>query len=127
MDTYNTIGERNTTGFRGYYNDYLSLHKNKTNQKIHLLGAVVGLAYLLYAILTFHILGILIGIVIVVACNLIGHMLIEKNKHCINHPYYSFMATYFMSYQAFMVMIGKRQNIGDLQTESSNGLFDNEQ
>ena len=66
--------------FEQYYRYYLTLHKNKTNRRLHVLGQLCTLSLLIYSLYTFNILLLLLVPFVVYPFAWTGHIYFEKNK-----------------------------------------------
>ena len=65
--------------FREYYEYYLTLHQNKINRRLHVLGQCVTILTLLGAILLKSWLLLLLTPVVVYPFAWVGHLFFEKN------------------------------------------------
>jgi hypothetical protein len=96
------VPTNNTQQFSSY-NDffvfYLGEHSKAGTRYMHLCGTVLGLAVLIWAIVTGHYWWILLWPVIGYAFAWIGHFGIEGNRPAtFGHPFWSFISDFKMVY-----------------------------
>jgi hypothetical protein len=94
------------------YNDffvfYLGEHSKPGTRYMHLCGTVLGLAVLIWAIVTAHYWWILLWPVIGYAFAWIGHFGIEGNRPAtFGHPFWSFISDFKMVY---LMLTGQLSN-----------------
>lgn len=96
--------------FADFYLFYLGEHRNPTCRVLHFIGTTIGLACLIFGILTRTWWLIPLGIVQGYAWAWIGHFGFEKNKPAsFKQPLYSFMGDWVMWYQLLTGKIKFRQ------------------
>lgn len=66
--------------FEDYYQKYLSLHQNKWNKMMHLLGNVITIFFIIFCIYNKHYFSILVSPFIIYIFAWTGHLYFEKNK-----------------------------------------------
>ncbi len=66
--------------FKSYYLKYLTLHTNPVNRRLHFLGNVLTLLFVVWAIAGSHWLALLITPFIIYPFAWSGHFFFEKNK-----------------------------------------------
>lgn len=77
---------KNGTSFDEYYKNYLSLHQNKWNRRLHVLGQIMTLLYIGLIIWltvkysTYFLIGLIFAPLIVYPFAWSGHFFLEKNK-----------------------------------------------
>ena len=100
--------------FNDFYPYYVSQHKNKKNQFLHLVGAVMSILSLLISIFHLSLIGVLLSVLWNYLFSWSGHFCFEGNHPVsFKHPLYSLRASYLLSYEFFLVAIGRRKRIGD--------------
>ncbi|WP_220767333.1 DUF962 domain-containing protein [Shewanella sp. MBTL60-007] len=89
------------SSFAEFYPFYLSQHQNKTCRVLHYIGSVLVLLVLFSSLLTAR-WGMLLALPIIgYGFAWVGHFVFEKNRPAtFKYPLYSFMADWFMLYQA---------------------------
>ena len=112
MDAYENIGSP-PSSFASFYNNFVSRHNNKMNIQIHLVGAIISVLYMIYSIITFSIFGVVFALLILLAANFIGHLVFEKNHHCLTPIHYAIFASYKMAIDNIRGMSGKKQRNTD--------------
>ena len=76
--------------FREFYPFYLGEHRNAISRRLHVVGTLVMLAIVAFALASRQWRLVLIGIVIAYGCAWIGHFVFEKNRPAtFSHPLYS--------------------------------------
>ena len=63
-----------------YYEMYLTLHQNKTNRRLHVLGQFMTILYIVFCILSGYYLLLLAAPFVVYPFAWSGHYFFEKNK-----------------------------------------------
>jgi len=83
--------------FADFYPFYLSEHSNRTNRRLHFLGASLAVAAILHSLSTLDFWWLLAGVVAGYGCAWIGHFFFEKNRPAtFTYPLYSFMGDWVM-------------------------------
>ena len=83
--------------FRSFYPYYLSEHSNRVCRGLHYVGSLLGLAIMLYAIISANYLLILAGVVTGYAFAWVGHFFFEYNRPAtFQYPLWSFMGDWVM-------------------------------
>lgn len=86
--------------FAEFYPYYLAEHSNRTCRRLHLTGALLVVALLVYTIVTGQ--WMLLWLLPVVGYGFawVGHFFFEKNKPAtFSHPLYSFIGDWVMAWQ----------------------------
>ena len=66
--------------FKEYYNHYLTLHQNKWNRRLHLLGNIATLTFIAWCLLSSNVYFLAASPFIVYPFAWSGHLFFEKNK-----------------------------------------------
>ena len=66
--------------FKEYYQHYLTLHQNKWNRRLHVLGQLATISYLVYILTSQLWLGVVLLPFVVYPFAWSGHYFFEKNK-----------------------------------------------
>ena len=66
--------------FKEYYVKYLALHKNPINRRLHILGNILTLLYILWAITNHYWLALIMAPFIIYPFAWSGHLFFEKNR-----------------------------------------------
>jgi len=74
------MGRRFPMNFSEYYKYYLSLHKNRKSRRLHVVGNLITLAFIVYCLVSRNWLYLLAAPFIVYPFAWIGHLIFEKNK-----------------------------------------------
>src|SRR5690606_24100680 len=91
--------------FQAFYPFYLSQHRDPTCRRLHVVGSVLVLLVLAYAVLSGRWLALLLVPVIGYGMAWIGHFVFEKNRPAtFEYPLYSLMGDWVMFWQ---VLTGK--------------------
>lgn len=91
--------------FKEFYPYYLQEHKNRTSRRLHVIGSLLVIAILLYALISAAYLWLLAIPVVGYGFAWVGHFFFEKNKPAtFKHPVYSLMGDWVMLKD---VMIGR--------------------
>lgn len=83
--------------FKQYYQHYLTLHQNKNNRRLHVLGQTATILYVIMCITRLPLVMILLTPFIVYPFAWSGHYFFEKNKPAaFSNPIYAKMADWVM-------------------------------
>ena len=83
--------------FKEYYQFYLTLHKNKINRRLHVLGQTVTILYVILCLTKMPLAMILLSPFVVYPFAWSGHYYFEKNKPAaFSNPLYAKMADWVM-------------------------------
>ncbi|RUO34271.1 Mpo1-like protein [Aliidiomarina sanyensis] len=83
--------------FKEFYPYYLQEHKNRTSRRLHVIGSLLVIAILLYALISGAYLWLLAIPVVGYGFAWVGHFFFEKNKPAtFKHPLYSLMGDWVM-------------------------------
>jgi hypothetical protein len=86
------------TSFAEFYPYYLSEHSNKTCRRLHLVGSLLVLTVLAYAVTTQHWLLLWFIPLIGYGFAWVGHFFFEHNRPAtFKHPLYSFIGDWVMA------------------------------
>tara|TARA_R100000315_G_C5101407_1_gene58136 strand:+ start:246 stop:536 length:291 start_codon:yes stop_codon:yes gene_type:complete len=66
--------------FKEYYVKYLTLHRNKHNRRLHVVGNLTTLIFVLWAIYNHNWIALLLAPFIIYPFAWAGHLFFEKNK-----------------------------------------------
>ena len=66
--------------FSEYYEHYLTLHQNKTCRRLHVLGNLATVAFVVYCVVSRNWIGLVGAPFVVYPFAWIGHLVYEKNK-----------------------------------------------
>ena len=73
--------------FQEYYEYYLTLHQNRWNRLLHIIGQLTTIAYIAYVIFCGHLFFLLLAPFIIYPFAWSGHLFFEKNKPAAwSHP-----------------------------------------
>lgn len=83
--------------FREFYPYYLSEHANRTSRRLHFVGTLLFISFIVYALVTERWLVAILGPLVGYGLAWVGHFFFEKNKPAtFNYPLYSFMGDLMM-------------------------------
>lgn len=92
--------------FEEFWPYYLSEHSKPMTRRLHLVGTLIGTAFLILAILSWSYWLILAGLVSGYAFAWFSHLFVERNRPAtFKYPLWSFIADYKM---AFMTLTGRK-------------------
>ena len=85
--------------FAAFYPVYLRMHDNRVNQRLHMLGNVLGLAAIGAAIGSETWWVVLAAPVLANTCDWIGHAVFQRNRPGVfNYPFYGMLGSWRMSW-----------------------------
>ena len=103
---------KDISSLKEFYPLFLEQHKNATNQKLHVIGTILGILFVLKGIFTYNPVALLIGFSVGYGLPSIGHLIFEKNKpKPFNYPVYSILCDFIMVYNLLLVYIGKKEKL----------------
>lgn len=89
------------TSFRAFYPFYLSQHADTVCRSLHVVGTLSGASVAMWAVLSGHWWGFLLGLVLGYAFAWVGHFFFENNKPAtFNWPWYSFLGDWMMVWES---------------------------
>ena len=92
-----TTSEHSKLSFKEYYDYYLTLHQNKWNKRLHVLGQLSTLIFVFYVIYFSYWLLLLLSPFIVYPFAWSGHYFFEKNKPAaFSNPLWAKMCDWIM-------------------------------
>ena len=81
------ISEHSKSSFEVYYEHYLSLHKNKWTRRLHLLGQLITIIFVVMCVASKNYVMLLASPFVVYPFAWSGHFFFEKNKPAaFSHP-----------------------------------------
>ena len=85
--------------FSAFYQEYLTLHQNKTCRRLHLLGMAVALVIFIVALFTSYWMWSVLAPVLIYPFAWTGHLVFEKNTPATwSNPWYSVLADLRMTW-----------------------------
>ena len=104
--------------FNSFYGYYLTQHRNRANQYLHFVGAILSIVVFFFALITLRPMLVIVALLINPLLAWPGHFLVEGNRPVsFRYPLYSFLASYVMSYHLSMVLLGRRRSIEQVHKE----------
>ena len=80
-----------------YYEMYLTLHQNTTNRRLHVVGQIATILFILWAAFSQHYLMLVLSPFIVYPFAWTGHFFFEKNKPAaFSNPIYAKISDWIM-------------------------------
>ncbi|MDX2147677.1 MAG: DUF962 domain-containing protein [Planctomycetota bacterium] len=93
--------------FRAFYPYYMSQHQDATTRLLHVVGTVLFIALVVFAIITARPLLVLAGVFVAYFFAWIGHVAFERNRPAtFRYPLYSVLADFRMSAE---ILTGSRR------------------
>ncbi|WP_194756679.1 DUF962 domain-containing protein [Aliidiomarina indica] len=92
-----SAAEKEFNSFREFYPYYLKEHRNRTSRRLHVVGTLLVVAIIVYAILSSAYVWLWAVPVVGYGFAWVGHFFFEKNKPAtFKHPIYSLMGDWVM-------------------------------
>lgn len=92
-----SAAEKEFSSFREFYPYYLKEHRNRTSRRLHVVGTLLVVAIIVYAILSSAYVWLWAVPVVGYGFAWVGHFFFEKNKPAtFKHPIYSLMGDWVM-------------------------------
>jgi hypothetical protein len=99
MSQNNNMSQSNNPSFNEFYQDYLSLHRNRTCRRLHLLGMAVALVVFVVVVCSSFWMFSVLAPVAVYPFAWTGHLMFEKNQPATwTNPFFSILADLRMTW-----------------------------